>query len=63
MRQWTETAIVDANGTDIIPTLSNQALFLSCLIDVKERRDTATADVLWTFLQTKSEGEVIIRLD
>ena len=45
------------------PTVSNQALFLSCLIDAKERRDIATADVPGAFLQTKSKGEVIIRLD
>ena len=46
------------------PTVSNQALFLSCLIDAKERRDTATADVPGAFLQTPNNGEeVIIRLD
>ena len=42
------------------PIVSNQALSLSCLIDAKEQRDTATADVPGAFLQTKSEGEVII---
>ena len=41
----------------------NQVLFLSCLINAKERRDTATADVPGAFLQTKSEGEVIIQSD
>ena len=45
------------------PTVSNQALFLSCVIDAKEEQDVVTADVSGAFLQTKSEGEVIIRLD
>ena len=44
-------------------TVPNQALFLSCVIDAKERRDVGTADVPGAFLQTKSAGEVIIRLD
>ena len=45
------------------PTVSNQALFLSCIIDAKERRNVGRADVPGAFLQTPSEGEVIIRLD
>ena len=45
------------------PTVSNQALFLSCVIDAKEEQDIGTADVPGAFLQTKSKGEVIIRLD
>ena len=45
------------------PTVSNQALFPSCVIDATERQDVGTADVPGAFLQTKSEGEVIIRLD
>ena len=43
--------------------MSNQALFLSCVIEAKEEQDIGTADVPSVFLQTKSEGEVIIRLD
>ena len=42
------------------PTVSNQALFLSFVIDAKEKRDVGTADVPGAFLQPKSEGEVII---
>ena len=45
------------------PTISNQALFLSCIINAKERRDVGTADIPGEFLQTKSEGKVIIRLN
>ena len=45
------------------PTVSNQALFLSCIIDAKEQRHVGTADVPGAFLQTPSEEEVIIRLD
>ena len=45
------------------PTVSKQALFLSCVIDAKERQDVGTADIPGAFLQTKSKGEVIIRLD
>ena len=45
------------------PTVSNQALFLSCVIDAKERRDVGTNDIPGAFLQTKSKIEVIIRLD
>ena len=36
---------------------------LSCVIDTKERRDVGTTDMSGVFLQTKSEGEVIVRLD
>ena len=43
--------------------VSNQALFLSCVIDAKERQDVGTVDVPGAFLQTKSEGEIIIQLD
>ena len=45
------------------PTVSNQALLLSCVIGAKERQDVGTADVSGAFLHTKREGEVIIRLD
>ena len=45
------------------PIVSNQALFLSYVIDAKERQNVGTADVPGAFLQTKSEGEIIIRLD
>ena len=45
------------------PTVSNQALMLSYVINTKERQDVGTADMPEAFLQTKSEGEVIIGLD
>ena len=45
------------------PTVYNQALMLSCMFDAKEKRDVGTAEVPGAFLQTKSEEEVIIRLD
>ena len=45
------------------PTVSNQALFLSCVINAKKRQDVVTANVPRAFLQTKNEGEVIIILD
>ena len=64
--QWAQTMTVDTERTDIIPhRIKPKALFLSCIIDIdaKERRDVSTADVPGAFLQTKSEGEVIIRVD
>ena len=36
---------------------------LSCVIDTKEEQDVGTTDVPGAFLQTKSKGKVIIRLD
>ena len=45
------------------PTVSNQALMISCVIDAKEEQDAGTTNVPGAFLQTKSKGEVIIRLD
>ena len=34
------------------PTVSTQALMLSCMIDAKENRDVDTADILGALLQT-----------
>ena len=46
------------------PTVANQALTLSCMIDVKEGRDVATADIPGAFLQTKyNKGDTHIRID
>ena len=45
------------------PTVPTQALMLSCVINAKKGQDVGTADVSGVFLQTKSGGEVIIRLD
>ena len=46
------------------PTVSIQALILSCMIDAKEERDTATADIPGAFLQTDDlSGETHLRLD
>ena len=46
------------------PTVANQALTLSCMIDVKEGRDVATADIPGAFLQTEyNKGDTHVRID
>jgi hypothetical protein len=46
------------------PTVSIQALILSCMIDAKEGRDTATADIPSAFLQTDNlSGDTHLRFD
>ena len=45
------------------PAVSNQPLFISYVIDAKERKDVGTVDVPGVFFQTKNEGEVFIQMD
>ena len=46
------------------PTVSTQALILSCMIDAKENRDVATADIPGAFLQTHDKtGSTHLRLE
>ena len=46
------------------PTISNEALMLSCMIDAMEGRDVATADIPGAFMQTPYDGgDVHIRID
>jgi hypothetical protein len=46
------------------PTVSTQALILSCMIDAKEERDVATADIPGAFLQTDYvEGDTHLRIE
>jgi len=45
------------------PTVANQALTFSCMIDAKEKRDVATADIPGAFLQTEyTKGDTHIRI-
>lgn len=45
------------------PTLSNEALFLTCLIDAFERRYTITCDIPGAFMQAKMDEVLHIKLD
>ena len=46
------------------PTVATQALILSCMIDAKEGRDVATADIPGAFLQTEyDKGDTHIRIE
>ena len=46
------------------PTVSTQALMLSCMIDAFEGRDVATADIPAAFLQTEyTKGDTHIRIE
>ena len=49
------------NTDRTFPTVSKEALFLSCMIDTTEGREIATADIPGDFLQTKcNKGEIHI---
>ena len=41
------------------PTVSSEAFFISCAIDAKEDRDTATVDIPGAFMQTKQKGMAV----
>lgn len=45
------------------PTVSMEAVFISCGIDAKEERDVATADIPGAFMHADMEGIVRIRLE
>ena len=55
-RLWQDTSAI------LSPTVSTKTVFLTCIIDVKEGRGVATADLPGFFLQTKQEEEVLIKL-
>ena len=39
------------------PTVENESLLLTCLIDALKRRDVATVDISGAFMQLDMEGE------
>jgi hypothetical protein len=45
------------------PTVATESLMLSCIIDAKERRDIATADIPGAFMQADMEGEVHMKME
>jgi hypothetical protein len=45
------------------PTVSLEALMLSCVIDAREGRDVATADIPGAFMQTKMDQTVYMQID
>jgi hypothetical protein len=45
------------------PTVSLEALMLSCAIDAKEGRDVATADIPGAFMQTNMDQTVYMQID
>jgi hypothetical protein len=44
------------------PTVTTESLFLSCIIDAKEGRDVATADIPGAFMQADMNAVVYVRL-
>jgi hypothetical protein len=42
------------------PTVATESLMLSCIIDAKEKRDVATADIPNAFMQADMEGEEVL---
>ena len=46
-----------------LPTVMTESVMLSCMIDAKERRDVATADIPGAFMQTNLEEKVHIWLE
>ena len=45
------------------PTVSTEALFLSCTIDTTKERDVATVDIPSAFMQADMEGEVDMKME
>jgi hypothetical protein len=45
------------------PTVSNDALMMSILIDAKERRDVATADVAGAYLHAEMEDFMLLKME
>ena len=45
------------------PTVMTESVMLSCMINVKERQDVATADIPGAFMQTDLEEKVHIQLE
>ena len=41
----------------ILPTVSTEAVLLSCIIDAEEERDVAVIDIPNAFIQTRVENE------
>jgi hypothetical protein len=50
-------------GAASAPTVSIEALLLTCVVDAKERRDVATADIPGAFLQSDMDEVVHVRLE
>jgi hypothetical protein len=44
------------------PTVANEALMLTCVIDAIEGRDVATVDIPGAFMQSEMEGNVLMKL-
>ena len=42
------------------PTVSLEAILLTCIIDAEEGRDVAVVDIPNAFIQTNNEGECLI---
>jgi hypothetical protein len=45
------------------PTVTTEALMLSCMIDATKHRDVATCDIPGAFMQSKMEGKVIMKVE
>jgi hypothetical protein len=58
-KQWVYIAKEEASS----PTVSIKALMVSCVIDTKEGRDVATADIPGAFMQAEMDEVVYMRLE
>ena len=45
------------------PTVANEALILTCVIDAIEGRDVATCDIPGAFMQSDMKGKVVMKLE
>ena len=45
------------------PTVSTEALMLSCIVDAREEREVATLDIPGAFLHARMDEKVIMRID
>jgi hypothetical protein len=45
------------------PTVATESLMLSCIIDAKEGRVVATADIPNAFMQADMEGKVLMKME
>jgi len=45
------------------PTVKTESVFLSCVIDAIEQRDTAVVDIPGAFMHSNMKGKVVMKLE
>ena len=61
--RWLETVGVHLKNDSSYPTISTEALMLSCIMDYLEGWDVATVDILGYFLHTDMYDIVNMQID